>query len=105
MATIKELYDEGCKTIQRLGTGKIIDLRPDDCMYHTTLTAFDAIVNDWEPVSEKIKKSIMLYRYLIADKHGLHCLTDWSTKNSEGWVTNKNYKVLKTEEKTIEYEE
>lgn len=105
MATIKELYEKGCKKIQRQSNGKIIDLRPDDCMYHTTLTPLDAIVDDWEPVSEKIKKSIVLYRYLIADKHGFHCLTDWSTKNNTGRVSNSNYKVLKTEEKTIEYEE
>lgn len=101
MSTIKELYDQGFLIMKRSTNGTQINLS-SEYSFDKILTPFDAICDDWEPVVERVKKSVTLYRHLIRDKYDYCCFTSW---NSEKGIKNQNYTILKTETKTLEYDE
>lgn len=98
MATLRELYMQGHKDVCRNTTGKTVNLSLD-ISYKHTLSAFDAICDDWEPVIEKKKKVVTLFRNTVKGAGETVYQTNWSTNNYMG------SDVVKQESKEVEYEE
>ncbi len=104
MATLKELQAQGYKKffLPSFKDGKVY------CFHKDEIRVSLACRDDWEPVIEKTKKTVTLYRYTYKNTSLPDVIRqeEWTSLGPDHFITNHPYLVvLKTEAKEVEYEE